>query len=142
MPGDYFYFGWKLVDESAYMPGQTFDVAAIFQVYKGKESVKKEIAEMDDSGVGKEHGEIPVGNLRDADFEELWFGPEMTHYRLLHIEGRFDAMPKCWSCGGINFYKIEPAEVRAYLEESDRLDLWAVYTTRMGLDVEGRPLAG
>lgn len=87
-------------------------------------------------------GEIAVGNLRDADFDELWFGPEMTRYRLLHIEGRFDAMPKCWSCGGINFYKIEPKEVHAYLEEADRLDLWPTYTTRMGLDADGRPLSG
>ena len=43
------------------MPGQTFDVAAIFQVDKGKESVEKEIAEMDNFGPGKEHGNIPVG---------------------------------------------------------------------------------
>ena len=61
MPGDYFCFGWKLVDESAHMPDQTLDVAAVFQVDKGKESVEKEIAEMDNFGRGKEHGDIPVG---------------------------------------------------------------------------------
>jgi len=66
----------------------------------------------------------------------------MTHYRLLHIEGRFDGMPKCWSCGGINFYKIEPQEIHAYLEEAERLDLWPIYVSRMGLDMEGRPLSG
>ena len=43
------------------MPGQTFDVAAIFQVDKAKKPVKKEIAEMDNSGRGKEHGDISVG---------------------------------------------------------------------------------
>ena len=78
-------------------------------------------------------GEIAVGNLRDADFDELWFGEQMTGYRLLHIEGRFDAIPKCWSCGGINFYKMTPDEVRTYLGEVDRMDLWPAYTGRMGL---------
>ncbi len=78
-------------------------------------------------------GEISVGNLRDAAFDELWFGETMTEYRMLHIEGRFEAIPKCWSCGGINFYKMEPDEVRGYLQEYDRMDLWPVYEQRMGL---------
>lgn len=78
-------------------------------------------------------GEIAVGNLRAAEFDELWFGEAMTGYRMLHIEGRFEEIPKCWSCGGINFYKMEPDEVRGYLQEHDRLDLWAVYAERMGL---------
>lgn len=81
-------------------------------------------------------GEIAVGNLRDADFDELWFGPQMTEYRLLHIEGRFEAIPKCWNCGGINFYKMEPSEVQAYLDEVGRPDLWPVYVRRMGIDPE------
>ena len=79
-------------------------------------------------------GEIAVGNLRDADFDQLWFGEQMTEYRLLHIEGRFEAIPKCWSCGGINFYKLSPEEVRAYLDEVGRSDLWPLYAARMGLE--------
>jgi len=78
-------------------------------------------------------GELSVGSLRDATFDELWFGEQMTTYRMLHIEGRFDEIPKCWSCGGINFYKMSADEVRAYLAEHDRLDLWPAYTTRMGV---------
>lgn len=78
-------------------------------------------------------GEISVGSLRDATFDELWFGPTMTNYRMLHIEGRFEEIPKCWSCGGINFYKMSPEEVRAYLDDNDRLDLWPAYTERMGV---------
>ena len=78
-------------------------------------------------------GEIAVGNLRDADFDALWFGEAMTRYRLLHIEGRFEEIPKCWSCGGINFYKMSPDEVRAYLDDVGRADLWAGYVARMGL---------
>jgi len=76
-------------------------------------------------------GEIEVGNLRDGTFAELWFGETMTRYRLWHIEGRFEEMPKCWSCGGINFYKMSPEEVRAYLEDVGRTDLWPVYQRRM-----------
>jgi radical SAM protein with 4Fe4S-binding SPASM domain len=79
-------------------------------------------------------GDIEVGNLRDADFAELWFGETMTRYRLWHIEGRFELMPKCWSCGGINFYKMTADEVRAYLVEVERTDLWPVYAARMGVD--------
>lgn len=86
-------------------------------------------------------GEIAVGNLRDAAFDELWFGETMTEYRMLHIEGRFEEIPKCWSCGGINFYKMSPEEVRSYLEENERLDLWPAYTTRMGLDESGASAA-
>jgi radical SAM protein with 4Fe4S-binding SPASM domain len=78
-------------------------------------------------------GEISVGSLRDATFDELWFGEAMTNYRMLHIEGRFEEIPKCWSCGGINFYKMSPEEVRAYLDDNGRLDLWPAYTERMGV---------
>jgi radical SAM protein with 4Fe4S-binding SPASM domain len=78
-------------------------------------------------------GEIPVGNLRDASFDELWFGAAMNRYRLLHIEGRFDAMPKCWDCGGINFYKMSPEEVRSWLAEVGRLDMWPKYAKRIGI---------
>ncbi|MCP4868227.1 MAG: hypothetical protein GY898_05865 [Proteobacteria bacterium] len=78
-------------------------------------------------------GEISVGSLRDATFDELWFGDVMTNYRMLHIEGRFEEIPKCWSCGGINFYKMSAEEVRAYLDENGRLDLWPAYTDRMGV---------
>ncbi|MEE2829614.1 MAG: SPASM domain-containing protein [Myxococcota bacterium] len=85
-------------------------------------------------------GDIAVGNLRDADFDQLWFGEAMTHYRLLHIEGRFEEIDTCWTCGGINFYKMTPEEVRSYLTEVDRLDLWPAYTGRMSLDDEGRAL--
>jgi radical SAM protein with 4Fe4S-binding SPASM domain len=79
-------------------------------------------------------GEIDVGNLRDGTFDELWFGEAMTRYRLWHIEGRFEEMPKCWSCGGINFYKMSPDEVSAYLDDVGRPDLWPVYRGRMKLD--------
>ena len=78
-------------------------------------------------------GDIAVGNLRDASFDALWFGETMTQYRLLHIAGEFEKIPKCWSCGGINFYKMSAEEVRAYLDDVDRLDLWPRYADRMGV---------
>ena len=77
--------------------------------------------------------EIPIGNLRDFRFDELWFGERMTELRLLHVQGRFEEIPKCWSCGGINFYKMEPGEVRAWLDEVGRGELYAGYAERMGL---------
>ena len=79
-------------------------------------------------------GEIALGNLRDGSFADLWFGERMTEYRMIHIEGRFEEIPKCWSCGGINFYKMSAEEVRDYLEENERMDLWPIYSRRMGLE--------
>lgn len=79
-------------------------------------------------------GEIRVGNLRDATFAELWFGETMNRYRLWHVEGRFEEMPRCQACGGINFYKMGPEEVRAWLDEVGRLDAWPAYAARMGLE--------
>lgn len=78
-------------------------------------------------------GEIPLGNLGEHDFDALWFGERMTQYRLLHIEGRFDEMPKCGDCGGIHFYKLDPDEVQQWLAEVGRLDLWPAYQRRIGL---------
>ncbi len=77
--------------------------------------------------------EIAIGSLRDQPFDELWFGERMTELRLLHIEGRFEEIPKCWACGGINFYKMEAGEVREYLEEVGRADLYDGYAARMGV---------
>ena len=76
-------------------------------------------------------GQIEVGNLRDASFEQLWEGPAMTQYRLWHIQGDFEQMPKCFHCGGINFYKMTPEEIHDYLEEIDRLDLYDAYAARL-----------
>ena len=84
-------------------------------------------------------GEISVGNLRDHEFEDLWFGEQMNEYRSLHIAGRFQEIPKCWSCGGINFYKMSPAEIRLWLQETNHMELWPIYTERMGLDTQGEP---
>lgn len=77
--------------------------------------------------------EIAIGSLRDEPFDALWFGERMTELRLLHIQGRFEEIPKCWACGGINFYKMEPGEVREYLDEVGRADLYDGYAARMSV---------
>ena len=56
------------------------------------------------------NGEIPLGNLRDADFEDIWDGALMTRYRMWHIEGSFWNMPKCLNCGGINYHKFDAGD--------------------------------
>lgn len=77
-------------------------------------------------------GEIEVGNLADADFADLWFGPRMTRYRLWHVAGEFEKMPKCHSCGGIGFYDLTPDEVREFLRSVGREDLFPAYLRRVG----------
>lgn len=81
-------------------------------------------------------GEIPVGSLKEHTFQELWEGELMNRYRLWHIEGRFEAMPKCLSCGGIGWITMSPEEIRQWLSEVGRLDLYEVYRRRMGLPGE------
>ncbi|MCG3174631.1 MAG: hypothetical protein GMKNLPBB_02891 [Myxococcota bacterium] len=76
---------------------------------------------------------IKVGNLREAGFKQLWEGEAMTRYRLLHIEGRFEEMPTCESCAGINFYTMTSEDIRRYLESVGRLDLYPQYLERLGL---------
>lgn len=78
-------------------------------------------------------GRIPIGRVGDTSFADLWFGPRMQRYRRLHIEGRFDEMPVCGDCGGINFYSFGPDEVRAWLDHTGESDSWQVYAKRMGL---------
>jgi radical SAM protein with 4Fe4S-binding SPASM domain len=78
-------------------------------------------------------GELKIGNLRDEPFDALWFGERMNELRLLHVEGRFEAIPKCWSCGGINFYTMEPEEIRSFLADVGREELWPDYARRRGL---------
>ncbi len=80
-------------------------------------------------------GEIEVGSLRDATFEELWEGPKMNAYRIRHILGEFERIPRCLHCGGINFYKFDAEAVRRWLGEIGRSDLFETYRERMGIDV-------
>lgn len=82
-------------------------------------------------------GEIPLGSLQDHSFLELWEGELMTQYRLWHIEGAFEAMPKCFNCGGINWIQMGSEEIRTYLEEVGRLDLYPAYLRRVGRAGEG-----
>ena len=82
-------------------------------------------------------GEIPVGNLSDHTFQEMWEGALMTRYRLWHIEGRFDQMPKCEGCGGIGWIDMSPEEIRAWLIEVGREELYEPYLRRIGRLSEG-----
>lgn len=80
-------------------------------------------------------GEIEVGSLHEHSFEALWEGPRMTQYRLWHIQGEFEQMPKCFHCGGINFYALTLEEIQAWLEEIGRPELLEPYKARLGWDV-------
>ena len=59
-------------------------------------------------------GKIKVGNIREKSIKELWEGPDVTRYRLLHIEGRFDEMPMCGPCAGFNWYDMTPGEIETH----------------------------
>ncbi len=56
----------------------------------------------------------------------------MTRYRLLHIEGKFDAMPMCGPCAGFNWYEMTHDEIAQYLARVGRSDLLPLYLRRMG----------
>ena len=79
-------------------------------------------------------GEVRVGNLADADLNELWNGDTMRRYRVWHIKGEFHRMPKCASCGGINFYKLTAEQVRQWCEENQEMEAYKAYAERMGIE--------
>lgn len=59
----------------------------------------------------------------------------MTQYRLWHIRGEFERMPKCFHCGGINFYTLTLEEVRTFLEEVGHPELFESYRESQGWEV-------
>jgi radical SAM protein with 4Fe4S-binding SPASM domain len=79
-------------------------------------------------------GRIAVGNLRDASFRELWEGERMREYRRWHVRGEFERMPVCAACGGINFYKLTPEQVREWCELNGEQEAWEAYRQRMGIE--------
>ncbi|NOZ87615.1 MAG: hypothetical protein GXP49_15390 [Deltaproteobacteria bacterium] len=79
-------------------------------------------------------GEIKVGNLKDADFDELWFGSRMNEYRAWHLRGEFHKMPKCETCGGINFYKLDKEQIKNWCMENNEMDALEAFQERTGGD--------
>ncbi len=64
---------------------------------------------------------LQLGSLRDHRFSALWNGPTATHRRLRHIAGHFD--DACASCGGINWYDLTPAHLKAAIARGRALGL-------------------
>ena len=52
-------------------------------------------------------GELDLGSLAGAGFRELWEGERATRLRMQHLAGRFEGA--CARCGGVNWYRLEPA---------------------------------
>ena len=65
--------------------------------------------------------ELDLGCLDDASFRTLWDGAAATQKRLDHLAGRFDGV--CASCGGINWYKLEAAQVAEARARGEALGL-------------------
>ncbi len=74
---------------------------------------------------------VPVGNVDREGFVALWRGDRMTRVRLAHLLGELDAYPFCAGCGGFAFYDLTPDEVRAYLADVGRTDLWSRVRARL-----------
>jgi hypothetical protein len=68
-------------------------------------------------------GELDLGSLAEASFRELWEGPKATAARLAHLAGRFEGV--CAGCGGVNWYTLTDAHVRATRERAALLGLAA-----------------
>jgi hypothetical protein len=55
------------------------------------------------------HGDLDLGSLATSGFLELWLGAKARALRAAHLQGRFDGA--CATCGGINWYALDPAQV-------------------------------
>lgn len=66
-------------------------------------------------------GELVLGSLLESSFLELWNGECADGYRNDHLNGRFNGV--CQSCGGINWYQLEPAHIESHQQRmSQRSD--------------------
>jgi MoaA/NifB/PqqE/SkfB family radical SAM enzyme len=74
---------------------------------------------------------IPVGNVGDDGFVSLWRGEAMTRVRLAHLLGSLDELPFCAACGGFAYYDLGPEEVREYLCDVGRDELWPRVSGRL-----------
>jgi hypothetical protein len=77
-------------------------------------------------------GAIDVGNVADEGFVAAWRGHRMNELRLAHLIGDLDAFPYCRACGGFTWYELRRDEVRAWLDEVGRGDLWPRVAGRLG----------
>jgi len=77
-------------------------------------------------------GAIEVGNVADEGFVALWRGERMNELRLAHLLGQLDAFPYCQACGGFTWYELDRGEVRDWLGEIGRADLWPRVAARFG----------
>jgi len=77
-----------------------------------------------------------LGNIKDSSFDELWFGEKMENIRMLQIKGEFeniitnDGYKKCLNCSGYDTPRITDEEIRDYLLEKGRGDIWKEYIKR------------
>jgi MoaA/NifB/PqqE/SkfB family radical SAM enzyme len=76
-------------------------------------------------------GAIPVGNVADDGFVSLWRGDTMTRVRLAHLLGTLDDYPFCAACGGFAYYELGRDEVRDYLCDLGRDELWPGISGRL-----------
>ena len=66
--------------------------------------------------------EMKVGNLRDAPFSKLWWGPEMASRRLRVARGDYEGLPLCGRCfipRSANYTGIEPLEIERHQRWAD-----------------------
>ncbi|MCK6514312.1 radical SAM protein [Myxococcota bacterium] len=75
-------------------------------------------------------GHLDLGPLHESSFRTLWGGALATSRRLAHIQGRFDEVGPCGSCGGIGWYTTTPEQIRETLIAAGREELWEGYAAR------------
>ena len=76
--------------------------------------------------------ELAIGNIKRTPLSELWKGKKITQYRIWHIKGEFDKMPKCMFCNNLDSPKMSDEEIIEYLKEIGREDLIKPFLDRIG----------
>jgi hypothetical protein len=78
-----------------------------------------------------------IGNLKEKNFEEIWYGDRVNEIRLAHIEGRFDEIitkdgfQKCLKCSGYDTPVVSDEEVLSFLKWIGKEEIYQSYLDRI-----------
>ncbi|MGM0606880.1 MAG: radical SAM/SPASM domain-containing protein [Candidatus Muiribacteriota bacterium] len=61
--------------------------------------------------------ELSLGNIKNVSLEDLWHSKKCHNYRLAHIKGELETMPKCIKCNNLDSPEINKKELEKYLKK-------------------------
>ncbi|MFA7576955.1 MAG: radical SAM protein [Candidatus Muiribacteriota bacterium] len=75
---------------------------------------------------------MPIGNVLKEGVENVWYGEAITEYRIAHILGDFDKVPKCRECVNWVKYPVSDESIESWLISVGEEKLIPLYKKRFG----------